>query len=200
MNDLKDTIAEKIASLRPANKMTQAELAEKLNYSDKSVSKWERGEALPDIEVLAKMSRLFNVSLDYLVSDEEFKPKPVSRSQKQNRAIISGIAVLTVWIIATLIFVFFLMFTDIDVWIVYIWAIPASCIVAIVFNGIWGKHWVTFLLCSLLVWSIIASFYLQFLFVFEPKLNLWPLFIIGIPVQVIIILWSRLRRTSAAKK
>ena len=180
--------------------MTQAELAERLNYSDKSVSKWERGEALPDIEVLVALGELFNVSLDYLVSDKEFKPQPLSKSQKHNRAIISGLAVLTVWVIATLVFVFCLMFAHIAVWVVFIWAIPASSIVAIVFNGIWGKHWVTFLLCSVLVWSVIASFYLQFLFFFEPSFNLWQMFIVGVPVQVVIILWSRLRRTTSATK
>ncbi|MCI9032236.1 MAG: helix-turn-helix transcriptional regulator [Clostridia bacterium] len=200
MKELREAIAEKIASLRRANKMTQAELAEKLNYSDKSVSKWERGEALPDIEVLVALSELFNVSLDYLVSDKEFKPQPLSKSQKQNRAIISGLAVLTVWVIATLIFVFCQMFAHIAPWIVFIWAIPASSIVAIVFNGIWGKHWVTFLLCSVLVWSVIASFYFQFLFFFEPSFNLWQMFIAGLPVQVVIILWSRLRRATSAKK
>ena len=164
------------------------------------MSKWERGEALPDIEVLVALGELFNVSLDYLVSDKEFKPQPLSKSQKHNRAIISGLAVLTVWVIATLVFVFCLMFAHIAVWVVFIWAIPASSIVAIVFNGIWGKHWVTFLLCSVLVWSVIASFYLQFLFFFEPSFNLWQMFIVGVPVQVVIILWSRLRRTTSATK
>ena len=200
MKELRESLAEKISSLRRANKRTQAELAERLNYSDKSVSKWERGEALPDIEVLVALGELFNVSLDYLVSDKEFKPQPLSKSQKHNRAIISGLAVLTVWVIATLVFVFCLMFAHIAVWVVFIWAIPASSIVAIVFNGIWGKHWVTFLLCSVLVWSVIASFYLQFLFFFEPSFNLWQMFIVGVPVQVVIILWSRLRRTTSATK
>ncbi len=195
MKDLKETVAEKLVYLRKENKMTQAELAEKLNYSDKSVSKWERGEALPDVEVLVKIGKLFDVSLDYLVSDDETKISTPAKSRRYNHLIISSLAALTVWVIATLIFVLCQMAVKVSPWTVFVWAVPASAIVAIVFNGIWGKHWVTFLLCSILVWSIILSCYLQFL-----SYNLWQMFIVGVPAQVVIILWSRLKRTPAAKK
>ena len=197
MKDLKETVAEKLVFLRRENKLTQAELAEKLNYSDKSVSKWERGEALPDVEVLVKISRLFNVSLDYLVNENSAAASvstPV-KSLRRNHLIIASISVWTVWVIATLIFVFCQIGAGVSPWTVFVWAVPASCIVAIVFNGIWGKHWAIFLLCSLLVWSIILACYLQFL-----KYNLWQMFIVGVPPQVIIILWSRLKRSPASKK
>lgn len=195
MKELKEIVAEKLVYLRKENKMTQAELAEKLNYSDKSVSKWERGEALPDIEVIVKIAKLFNVSLDYIVSEEDVKVSTTAKSQRYNHLIISSLAVLTVWVIATLIFVICQMTAKVSPWTVFIWAIPASAIVAIVFNGIWGKHWVTFLLCSILVWSIILSCYLQFF-----SYNLWQMFIVGAPAQAVIILWSRLKRSPAPKK
>ncbi len=195
MKELKEIVAEKLVYLRKENKMTQAELAEKLNYSDKSVSKWERGEALPDIEVIVKIGKLFNVSLDYIVSEDDVKVPTTAKSQRYNHLIISSLAVLTVWVIATLIFVICQMTAKVSPWTVFIWAIPASAIVAIVFNGIWGKHWVTFLLCSILVWSIILSCYLQFF-----SYNLWQMFIVGAPAQAVIILWSRLKRSPAPKK
>ena len=201
MKELKDTVAEKIAFLRKANKLTQAELAEKLNYSDKSVSKWERGEAMPDVEVLVAIARLFGVSLDYLVSADEVEtPRPASKWQRHNRAIISGLAVLTVWVIATIVFSFCLMLAHKNIWITFLWAVPTSAIVAIVFNGIWGKRFVTFILCSVLVWSIIMSVYLQFLFFFSSSYNLWQLFLVGIPAQTVIVLWSRLKRFPTADK
>lgn len=196
MRELKEIVAEKITFLRRQNKMTQAELADKLNYSDKSVSKWERAEALPDVEVLVAISRLFNVSLDYLTSEEDASKSvtPLAKSQQHNHMIISALAVLTVWTIATLIFVFCQMGAKISPWTVFVWAVPASAIVGLVFNGIWGRHWLTFVLCSVLVWSIILSCYLQFL-----SFNLWPMFIVGIPAQIIIIVWSRLKRTTKIK-
>ena len=178
--------------------MTQAELAEKLNYSDKSVSKWERAESLPDLEVMVKISQLFNVSLDYLVSDDEKKTITApEKSQRYNHMIITAIAVLTVWVIATLIFVFCQIggISAKEVWTVFVWAVPASCIVGLVFNGIWGKHYMTFILCSILVWSIITCCYLQFL-----SFNLWLMFIVGIPPQAVILLWSRLKRTPKTNK
>ena len=49
---LKQTVANNIAQLRKSKGLTQLELAERLNYSDKAVSKWERGEGLPDVLVL----------------------------------------------------------------------------------------------------------------------------------------------------
>ena len=53
--------------------LTQIELAEKINYSDKAVSKWERGESIPDVSVLLELSKLFGVSIDFLVTEHENK-------------------------------------------------------------------------------------------------------------------------------
>lgn len=194
MRELKEIVAEKLAFLRKQNKLTQAELAEKLNYSDKSVSKWERGEALPDLEVLVKVSQLFNVSLDYLTSEGEGKVKAITKSQRHNRIIISLLAVLTVWASVTVAFVFCQVIADEIVWTLFVWAVPASCIVGMIFNGIWGKRWLIFVLCSALVWSIIISCYLQFF-----SYNLWQIFLVGIPAQAVIVLWSRLKRASKIK-
>ena len=61
MQDIKPIIAKNITILRQNAKMTQSELAEKLNYSDKAISKWERGESIPDITVLKALADLFGV-------------------------------------------------------------------------------------------------------------------------------------------
>ena len=57
MEKLNFIIAKNLSELRRKNKLTQLEVAEKLNYSDKAVSKWEQGESLPGIEVLYKIGR-----------------------------------------------------------------------------------------------------------------------------------------------
>ena len=69
INELKYNIAQNIYYLRTVNHMTQSELGEKLNYSDKAISKWERAEGMPDAFVLKQLSQLFNVSVDYLLSE-----------------------------------------------------------------------------------------------------------------------------------
>lgn len=199
MKDIKSIIAGNIAALRTAHKMTQTELAEKLNYSDKAVSKWERAESIPDITVLAQISELFGVTVDYLIEEKHEKPvspiKEISPRKKYNRAIITGISILLVWFLATFIFVT----TDIATtdlfghWLVFIYAVPASFIVWLVFNCIWFNKRRNFLIISLLMWSVLICAYLTAL-VFS--FNIWLIFALGIPGQIIIFMWSRLRGKS----
>lgn len=195
MQALKDVIAANIVLLRRDANMTQLELAEKLNYSDKAVSKWERGESIPDITVLKQIADLFQVSLDFLVQEEhpvKHEGKQTLRQRIRNHGFITGICVLLVWLIATLVFVIL----DISMhptrhWLCFVYAVPVSMIVWLVFNSIWFKPHRNFLIVSLLMWSMLISLYLSFL-VFS--VNWWLLFAVGLPGQLIILLWSRVRR------
>ena len=81
MNDIKSVVAKNIVELRQAKGMTQLELGEKLNYSDKAVSKWEHGDSMPDISVLVEMADMFGVTIDYLVR-QEHKPHEIFRIKK----------------------------------------------------------------------------------------------------------------------
>ena len=85
-NEFKQIVARNITMFRKANGLTQLELAEKLNYSDKAISKWERGESLPDVYMLQVIANMFGISLNDLVSEqtEVVKSKP-----KLNNAILS---------------------------------------------------------------------------------------------------------------
>ena len=195
MKDLKPIIAKNISELRTAAGMTQIELAEKLNYSDKAVSKWERGESVPDVSVLLSVAELFGVTLDYLVHEHEaVKPLNELRHDKvRNRGLITGIAVVLVWLIATAAFVS----TDIASvefsyrWLSFLWAAPASLIVWLVFNSVWFNKSVNFAIISLLMWSTLAAVYLTLLL--AAKLNLWILFVLGVPGQIIIFMWSGIK-------
>ena len=69
------TLAEKILHLRTQRGLSQLELAERLGVSRQSVSKWETGQSVPDLDKLIKLSDLFGVSVDELVREEE-RPKP----------------------------------------------------------------------------------------------------------------------------
>ncbi|HPG91842.1 MAG TPA: helix-turn-helix transcriptional regulator, partial [Clostridia bacterium] len=191
MKPLNDIIAENLTALRKANGFTQIELAEKLNYSDKSVSKWERGETVPSVEVLTEMARLYAVTLDYMVcehADETIKYEHETKVSYNNKIIVTLLAILVIWLLAITVYLYVNMIYKVNLWIVYIWAVPASTIVGLVFNCIWGKARDRFVIMSILVWTLLASIYLQFL-----EYNLWGIFVLGVPLQIAIILWSKIK-------
>ena len=143
MNNIKSIIAQNITDLRRAKGMTQLELAEQLNYSDKAVSKWERAESMPDVSVLVEIADLFEVPLDYLVRAEhpqkEIQPSEEALSATYRKGYISGISILLVWLIVVLVYILISFFAK-DAhsqWLSFVYAIPVSAIVWLVFNSIW---------------------------------------------------------------
>ena len=110
LTELKLVTASNIINQRTKAGMTQAELGAKLNYSDKSVSKWERGEAIPDAYVLSEMAELFGVTVDYLLSSHDgWEPpkeeKPEEEAPKYSVDIIIAIAILGIWTMSLTAFV-----------------------------------------------------------------------------------------------
>lgn len=188
MQDLKPVIAKNISDLRVAHGFTQLELAEKLNYSDKAVSKWERGESLPDVTVLKQISDLFGVTLDYLVN-EEHAPEEIKTAARFSHGFITAAAILAVWLVATLVFVLLeLALPEINShWLAFIWAVPLSFVVWLVLNSIWFNKRLNYTLISFLMWSLLTAIYLSF---FVNGLNYWLIFVIGAPAQVVIVVWS----------
>lgn len=195
MEQIKKAIAKNISELRKEFGYTQFELAEKLNYSDKSVSKWERAEAIPDVVVLKEIADLFGVTLDYMISIEH-EVKSISktniRSKLHNRAFITGICIILVWLIATMAFVIL----DITIggiklhWLSFVYSVPTTMVVWLIFNSIWFNQRRNFMIISLLMWSGLAALFISFL-LFE--INICRIFIVGIPGQIIIFMWSRLK-------
>lgn len=198
MEDLRMIIAGNIGQLRRTAGMTQLELAERLNYSDKAVSKWERGESLPDVGTLKEIADLFCVSVDYLLRADHPVESAVRREytkrQKRNHRLITAMACMLVWFLAVLVF------ANLDLlweapearhaWLAFVYAVPVTTIVALVFNSIWGNRRWNFAIISILVWSALLTAYLTAC-VFG--LNLWLIFLPGVPAQVIIGLWAGLR-------
>ncbi len=199
IKDLKPTIAKNIADLRRANDITQADLAEKLNYSDKAVSKWERGESIPDVAVLKNIADIFGVTVDYLLTEENVHPKELVENEvKQNNynhIIITAMSIFLVILISTFVYVVMTMAMGMRVWhlLAFAYAVPVCAIILIVFNSVWFNPRFNFLYISVLVWSFLAVLILTFL---ACGINIVPLAIVGIPGQIIIIMWSRLKFTS----
>jgi transcriptional regulator with XRE-family HTH domain len=188
MENLNLIIGKKLLYLRKKNKLTQAELAEKLNYSDKAISKWEKGESLPPVEVFYNISKLYGVSLDYIIGDETIDPQPIKTDDRKRIYLnITHLAVVSVWFVALLLFVLFDIITHISQWMVFAWAVPASFVVALVFDCVWHKRKGLFWLISLLIWSILLCFTLQFL-----TFNIWKILLVGIPVQIAIFICARM--------
>lgn len=193
MEDYKKIIGNNISELRKINKLTQSELAEKLNYSDKAISRWERGDTMPSIEVLCQICDLFNVDLRYLVSKEDIKEKQKFSSKKliSNKVTIALLAISLVWLVATCIYVYSGLSTQSDLWIIFLWAVPASAILGDVFNIIWGERKYSIITRSVFIWSLLTCFYVQFL-----HLNIWLIFLLGVPMEVCVILWCRLKKVN----
>lgn len=188
MENIKDIIAKNLTSLRVEKKWTQQELATKLNYTDKSVSKWEHGETTPPIDVLKQLADIYEVSLDYLVTDihsDTYDKVYNNKKNTLNKIVITCLAVSLVWLIATILYVYCAMLFHESYWLLFVNAVPISSIVLLVFNGIWGKRIYIFYLVSILIWSFLACVYLFFL-----EHNPWVIFILGAPLQIAIILWS----------
>lgn len=197
MDDLKQIISKNIIELRKQYEYTQMELAEKLNYSDKAVSKWERGESLPDITVLKEIADIFQVSVDYLITkeheDKSNKIKKVNKRKKYNHGLITGMSILLVWLVATTIFVITqLTASNVKIhWTSFIIAVPVSFIVWLIFNSIWFNSRMNFLIISLLMWSVLFTLFACF---FMYNINIGLIFALGVFGQAIIIMWSRIKK------
>ncbi|MCL2621467.1 MAG: helix-turn-helix domain-containing protein [Firmicutes bacterium] len=189
--EFKETVAKRIIMHRKRLGLTQAELGEKLNYTDKSVSKWERGETLPDVLVLKQLAELFGITVDDFINQSKDPNVVVSNIQylfKRKKIAVPILAVLlTIFIAATTYSLF--MFFDIpfeNLWLIFVYAIPASAIVLIVFSSMWWKKSLTALFVSLLNWSLILALFLS-TYSFNNKS--WVFFIIAATFQSLIIAW-----------
>ncbi|MBQ8583765.1 MAG: helix-turn-helix transcriptional regulator [Clostridia bacterium] len=186
MKDLRQIIAKNIAELRSEARITQIKLAEALNYSDKAVSKWERGEAIPDVTVLKSIADYFGVTVDYLLESEHrgetVQTRALLRMKRRNRIFITAISVLLVWLCATVAFaVLYSLGIPFRSWLVYIYAVPVSLTLLLVLNCVWGRRRLNYLIVTFLMWSLILSVYLTLI-----EYNMWLLFVVGAPAQVIL--------------
>lgn len=207
MNDekLKKQIGANIAAYRKRLGLTQAGLAEKLNYSDKAISKWERGESVPDVLILCQLAELYEISVNDLVVDPDALPENPGKMEmvmgravektlkrKADKRIILGLATVLVWFVALFVFVVLSFFDIPKTWLAFIFAIPVNAIVLLSLRSAWHDFRQNMLLISAIVWGSLLSLYMTLLVIFG--LNSWKIFLLGIPGQLAIFLWFRLYR------
>ena len=189
IGELKHNVAQNIFYLRTANNMTQNDLAQKLNYSDKAVSKWERAEGLPDAYVLHQIGKIFGVSVDYHLNEhteqeKKVETKPVRNLKKQ----IAGTVLWGIIAVAVLLIVILYITTDRIYWHIFIYSLPITFIVQIVLSAVWWRGRGSFIYASMLVWSVLLTVYVA-----SFSYNYWPIFFIGIPVQIIVFFAYRMK-------
>lgn len=199
--ELKQRIAANLTKYRKRSGITQLQLAEKLSYSDKAVSKWERGESLPDIYVLYQMTQIFGITMDELLGDET-QPVTISEptsdqpQKRKNRKFITAMSVCLVWLVMSLIFVGLQLFdfSFFSPWLVYIYALPVSSIVLLVFSCIWWSRRLQAISVSGIIWFTALSLVLTF-----HMKNMAYIFIPAVVLQLLTILWFRFRSLSHSK-
>ena len=164
------------------------ELAEQLNYSDKSVSKWERAESVPDAYVLKRMSEIFGVSVDYLLSaHDEWKVVP-EPDRVASKRVITTIAIVGIWTAALLAFIVCWLMGHL-VWLIFVYAVPVSLITLLVLHSVWEAGKFNYWIIAALVLSLIAVMYLTAL-----EQNWWQLFLLAIPAELVVFLSSKIKK------
>lgn len=196
MDELKLVVASNLIFLRQKAGLTQAELGERLNYSDKTVSKWERAESIPDAYILTCLAALYEVTVDDILRPadtweqrEQKKKEAEKASQRQfSASVVTLVAIAGIWTMAVIMFVVFWLALDSIQWIIFPGAVLASAIALLVFNSIWnrgkGNTWIVMFLVAMTV----AMIYLVLL-----PVNPWQLFLVLVPAELLVFLCFRIR-------
>lgn len=207
--ELKLQIGANITQQRKRLGMTQAELAQKLNYSDKAVSKWERGESVPDVLTLADIAQQFGITVNDLVYGfgeapqlpveepqppqipEEPAPDPEeARRKAHNRRIIQKLVSILVWVVALAIYVMLDSFDLPYGWLIFFIAVPAHAITLLSLRSAWKEYSWNMFLISVIMWGSLVC--LHSMIYLATDVNTWRVFLMGALGQAAIVLWFKL--------
>lgn len=193
MEDIKIIFASNLINLRNKAGITQAELGEKLNYSDKSISKWERAEAIPDVTVVIAIAEIFDVSVDYLLSPHDKKDiKPGTRPYSPK--MIMMVVMLGIFTVATLLFVIFWILGH-KIWLIYVASVPVSLITLVILNTIWFDKKNNLPITFCIVLSIFIVIYCTLI-----KFNPWQLFLVAIPAEAVVYFSFQIKKGYVPRK
>ena len=190
LNELKKNIADNLIFYRKKKGLTQLDIAEKLSYSDKAVSKWERAEAVPDIYTLKQLADLYNIKVDDLLSNDTKRREKLTKSNakkdKVKKILVTVLSCGLVWLIATILYIFpAIVLPEVtNTWLIFIWALAINFIILVVFSCIWSTRLNICLTVSGLIWTMFLAICLTI-----GTAKIWWLFVIGVPLQILTILW-----------
>lgn len=207
MNDekLRIQLGANIATLRKRAGLTQAALGDRINFSDKSVSKWERGESMPDVLTLMRMAQVFEVTVDDMLRDQNALPENCSAveqavgkamektlKRKADKRVIAGLCSVLVWFVALLIFVICSSLQIPKTWLALFYAFPINCIVLLCLRSAWRDFRSNRWLITGIVWGVLLCIFMTVLLF--AQMFIWKIFLLGIPGQIAIELWFRMFR------
>jgi transcriptional regulator with XRE-family HTH domain len=200
MENIKEIIAKNLVELRKSHKLTQQALAEKLNYTDKAISRWEHAETLPDIETLCRVCDIYGVKFEYLLQKEQPEDKAknpnIKRKNTGSKVVITLISACTVWLIVTVLYAAMWTATP---WTLFIWALPSTAAILAICNQMFfGSKIFRILSSSFFTWTLLLSLYIELLV--RHNDNIWIMFIIGVPLQAIIILIENIKLSRTRKE
>ena len=203
IEELTSTIAKNITTYRKKKGLTQLQLAELISYSDKAISKWEKGLAIPDVFVLSQLSEIFEVTLDELTSEYKEKKQPqvnkdneyIKKKNNINKVVITILSSILVWFVFIITYVLLELTNPntLPTWLLFIYALPVMFIVQIVFAKLWGKRWMRFITITGLTWTLTLSIHLTILESINLS-NSYLLYLIAAAFQVLVIFWYFLKR------
>lgn len=198
MDELKLVVASNLIMLRQKAGLTQAELGEKLNYSDKTVSKWERAESVPDAFVLTQLAAIYGITVDDILrpadtweqQQEKKKAAEKARERHFSVSVVTLVAIAGIWTMAVMTFVILWLALGMTpwLWLIFASAVPVSLIALLVFNSIWNHGKGNMIIVMVLIAAAVTLIYL-FLLPFNP----WPLFLILAPAELLVFLCFRIR-------
>jgi len=182
MNELNSVIAKNLAILRKKSQLTQLQLAEKLNYSDKAVSKWEKGDCVPNVYVLMSLAEFYGVKIqDIVYENKSVQPK---KNRRSFRLIVSSLSSMLVWFVATVVFVVLAYIPNVQrEWLTFVVAVPIFFLVLTILFYAWKWKIASTIFASLFVWTLITTICLIL-----QEYKVWLVYIVGFPLQVIVIL------------
>ena len=205
-DELKSRVGASIARLRRERGLTQAELAERINYSDKAVSKWERAESLPDVLTLISLAEQLDTDLNTLIgmsADPKTEPvsepeppipeKPVKKHRTADRGVIQQLSSILVWVVALFLYMVLDAFGVKNLWLLFVVAVPANAIVLLSLRSAWKLYGLNRILISVIMWGFLLVIYLLLLTL--GKVNVWKILPMGLLGQAAIILWFKMFRS-----
>ena len=205
-DELKSRVGANIARLRRERGMTQAELAERINYSDKAVSKWERAESLPDVLTLLSLAEQLDTDLNTLVGmsanpktepvsepEPPIPEKPAKKHRTADRGVIQQLSSILVWVVALFLYMVLDAFGVKNLWLLFVLAVPANAIVLLSLRSAWKLFGLNRILISVIMWCFLVIIYLLLLVV--GKVNVWRILPMGLLGQAAIILWFKMFRS-----
>ena len=198
MDKQNEILAENLIYYRKAAGFTQLEIAEKFNYSDKSISKWERGEGVPDIFVLKSLADFYGISVDDFFNKEKQRTRT---SKVTKHWYIVGLSVALAWLVAATGFTVCMIAIPsiFPWWLFYIYAITATGIIATVFSAVWKKNLYTLIATSIIIWGSALSVFLS-VQMLHPMKYTFLLFIVALIVEALAVIWFFLKRTKKKYK